>query len=346
MNITVGTTSTAFSTSTAIGDSTSSSAPTMRMTSDRIQGMVTRWKNRRSVGEEEAEALRQHFAERQFHGRHDLAPLHFFAGAEFGGAERVGQPLRGAARPERLGLGLVRRPAVQEQHLEARRDPAGRQREALAVDLAPRAAAWRAARGRGGARPPGCSRPWRRGRASGRARLSYSTSIVSLSATGRAKPARCSRPAASRRSAKGETRGLRPPSISLSAAASAWRSCHSVAPPSMAPRSRPSGFRMRADLHQGAGQVVDPVQVHGAQHQVEALRREGQELLVGHDGRSAARSRAKPRPRSARTSQPTVVRSAKRRRDLVAVAAEIERHAERSGARRPAARPGGSRSRA
>ena len=42
MNIVVGTTSTAFSTSTAIGKSTSSIAPTMRIATDMIHGMVTR----------------------------------------------------------------------------------------------------------------------------------------------------------------------------------------------------------------------------------------------------------------------------------------------------------------
>ena len=47
MNITVGITSTAFSTSTATRDSWASVEPTMRMTIDRIHGMVTRWKKRR-----------------------------------------------------------------------------------------------------------------------------------------------------------------------------------------------------------------------------------------------------------------------------------------------------------
>ena len=46
MNIVVGTTSTAFSTMAAIGDS-ETRPPTMRMTIDMIQGMVTRWKNSR-----------------------------------------------------------------------------------------------------------------------------------------------------------------------------------------------------------------------------------------------------------------------------------------------------------
>ena len=210
-----------------------------------IQGIVTRWKNRPRLAEEEAEALRQEVAERSLLAGTHLAPLHFFAGAVFGGAERLGQTLRGAARPERLGLRGVRRPAVQEQDLEARRRRGPTAGRSARHRSPPRAAAWR-----------GALRPRRRSttrllspmapRSRIRARaLSYSTSIVSLSATGRAKPARCSRPAASRRSANGETRGLRPPSISLSAAASAWRSCHSVPPPSMAPRNSPSGFRMR-----------------------------------------------------------------------------------------------------
>ena len=127
---------------------------------------------------------------------------------------------------ERLGLRVVRRPAVQEQHLEGGGDAAGRQGEALGVDLGGAQQGGAPRQARGGARRPGCFRPWRPGRASAPARRRTRRSMVSLSATGRAKPARCSRPAASRRSANGETRGLRPPSISLSAAASAWRSCH------------------------------------------------------------------------------------------------------------------------
>src|SRR5207302_6527429 len=57
------------------------------------------------------------------------------ASAELRRAERVGEPPRRAAGLERLGLRLVRRPAVEEQHLEARGDPAGWLGKALAVDL-------------------------------------------------------------------------------------------------------------------------------------------------------------------------------------------------------------------
>ena len=49
MNITVGTTSSAFSTSTASIDSWLSALPTRRMASETIHGIVTRWKKRRRL---------------------------------------------------------------------------------------------------------------------------------------------------------------------------------------------------------------------------------------------------------------------------------------------------------
>ena len=49
MNITVGTISSAFSTSTAIIESWFSKLPITRMASEAIQGIVTRWKKRRML---------------------------------------------------------------------------------------------------------------------------------------------------------------------------------------------------------------------------------------------------------------------------------------------------------
>ena len=49
MNITVGITSASFSTSIETRESSPIIAPTMRMASEMIQGMVTIWKNRRRL---------------------------------------------------------------------------------------------------------------------------------------------------------------------------------------------------------------------------------------------------------------------------------------------------------
>src|SRR5207248_8411711 len=64
-----------------------------------------------------------------------LAPLGLFAGALFGGAERLGQSVPGTARLDRLGLRFMRRPTVQEQDVETRRHAARRLGEPLAIDL-------------------------------------------------------------------------------------------------------------------------------------------------------------------------------------------------------------------
>src|SRR5205814_2016170 len=69
------------------------------------------------------------------------------------------------------------------------------------------------------------------------------TVIVSLSATGIANPARCSKAAASLSSIDGETRGLTPPSSASSASNSAVRSSTRVWPPSIAAKKSPSGFK-------------------------------------------------------------------------------------------------------
>ena len=68
----------------------------MRMTIDMIQGMVTRWKNSRMLAKKKPKLSDSTWLNDSF--SHDLASLRFFAGALLGGAERVGQPLRGAAR--------------------------------------------------------------------------------------------------------------------------------------------------------------------------------------------------------------------------------------------------------
>ena len=166
MNIAVGTTSMAFSTSAATGEFGGYQAADDADGDGHDPGNGDEVEEQPEVGEEEAEALRQHFAERQ---SHDLASSRFFAGALLGGAERVGQPLRGAARPQRLGLGA--RAAPSRAGTAPRSSPRrGRTAGRSARRRSPRrAAAWPAAPGRAGARPPGCSRPWRRGRASGRA---------------------------------------------------------------------------------------------------------------------------------------------------------------------------------
>ena len=74
---------------------------------------------------------------------------------------------------------------------------------------------------------------------------SSGTSKRRLSATGSAKPARCSRAPRSRIPAIGAMRGLRPPDTSASATARDSRSSASVAPPKRAARKRPSGLSAR-----------------------------------------------------------------------------------------------------
>ena len=83
------------------------------------------------------------------------------------------------------------------------------------------------------------------------------------------------------------------------------------------------GFQDARDLDQRARQVVHPVEVHGAQHQVEAAGRKGQELLVGDDGWPART----PREAAAEIGAHQLSNDralAQCCRDLVAVAAEIE----------------------
>ena len=113
--------------------------------------------------------------------------------------------------------------------------------------------------------------------------------MVSRSTTGSAKPARCRSAPASCTSAKGETRGPAPPSASSSAVRSVSRNSARVRPPSMAAMKSPSGRSARAIWIKRARQVVDPMQAEIARHQVEAVGRERQKLLVGRDRVAAAR---------------------------------------------------------
>ena len=78
------------------------------------------------------------------------------------------------------------------------------------------------------------------------------------------------------------------------------------------------------DLHQGAGQVVDPMEVHGAHDQVEALGREGQEFLVRHD-RRAARQPGEAVAEVGAHQPADGLAVGQCRGELVAVRAEIER---------------------
>ena len=110
----------------------------------------------------------------------------------------------------------------------------------------------------------------------------------------------------------------------------------------MAPSEEAVGLQDAADLDQGAGQVVDPVQVHGAHDQVEALA-----------ARTAGAPRRPPPPDRARcgqsrsrdrlrTRQPTAARSRRAPWRFRRRASRDRGPAERCGARRPGARPGGS----
>ena len=87
------------------------------------------------------------------------------------------------------------------------------------------------------------------------------------------------------------------------------------------------GFQDAADLDQRAGQVVDPVERHGAHHQVEAVGGEGQRLLVGHHG-GAGGALGERLAEVAADELPDGRPMAEYRGDLVAMAAEIERQVE------------------
>ena len=52
------------------------------------------------------------------------------------------------------------------------------------------------------------------------------------------------------------------------------------------PQEQAAGLQDAPDLDQRAGQIIDPMQVHRAQHQLEGARREGQRFLVGDNGRA------------------------------------------------------------
>ena len=51
-------------------------------------------------------------------------------------------------------------------------------------------------------------------------------------------------------------------------------------------KEQPIRLQDAGDLDQRSWEIIDPMERHGAQHQVEALRSEGQCLLVCNDGRS------------------------------------------------------------
>ena len=294
-----------------------------------IHGIVTRWKNRRRLPKKKRKLsdstspndnligaalnsvlpFRPHFVRRRPAHRRAAAP-------------RVPGAAAWAARhaaPSRAGRAPRSSPRTR---------PEGG--EALGIDLGgahQRRAARQAA---AAARPRDCSRPSRAASRISASASAYSTSIVSLSATGKAKPARCSRPAASRRSAKGETRGLKPPSISLSAAPRAWRSCQSVPPPSIAPRNSPSGFRMRRDLDQRAGQVVHPMQApwRSAPDRSRRARTAAPPRRRPAAGPCAALREAEAEVGADQRSRRVVDGPRERAGDLVAMAAEIERQRE------------------
>ena len=89
-------------------------------------------------------------------------------------------------------------------------------------------------------------------------------------------------------------------------------------------QQQPVGLQDAADLDQGAGQVVDPMQVHRAQHQVEALlpRTAGTPRRPPPPGR--ARGGQSPRRGRRAPGGPTVLRSPSADGDFVAMRAEVE----------------------
>ena len=87
------------------------------------------------------------------------------------------------------------------------------------------------------------------------------------------------------------------------------------------------GLQDATDLDQGAGQVVHPMQAHGAQHEIELRRCERKLLLVGHHGQPPGFAGEAFAQIAADQLLDDFAR-AERGGDLVAVAAEIERHRE------------------
>ena len=170
---------------------------------------------------------------------------------------------------------------------------------------------------------------------------------VSLSATGKAKPARCSGPRrradrrTARRAGRARPRSRFPPRQRLAQLPQGRPAQHGA-------QQQPVGLQDAADLDQGAGQVVDPVQVQRGQHQVEASpartaappRRPPAEARAARAaGEALRRGRRAP-------ARPTVVRSPSAAAISSPCAAEVEGQRESCGARRPGVRPGGRRSRA
>ena len=111
--------------------------------------------------------------------------------------------------------------------------------------------------------------------------------IVSLSATGRANPARCSSAAASPSSIDGETRGLTPPSSASSASNSAVRSSISVWPPSIAASSSPSGFSARRSCTSAPGRSAAQCSTRLLTDEIEAGVAKRHQLGIGGDPRAA-----------------------------------------------------------
>ena len=131
----VGITSTAFSASIVSSALLRRRRSRMRSASDRIHGIVTRWKNRPRRAKKNPKlsdriAPKESFMPIASYRRSAFSPA---LNSVVSSASR--QPVSGAAGPQRLGLRGVRRPAVQEQHLEGRLHPADGRRESFAVDF-------------------------------------------------------------------------------------------------------------------------------------------------------------------------------------------------------------------
>ena len=89
-------------------------------------------------------------------------------------------------------------------------------------------------------------------------------------------------------------------------------------------QEQPIGFQDAGDLDQRTRQVVDPVQAHGAHHQVETPGSEGQGLLVG-DQRRPVRTTRKAEAKIGADQAVDRRACAEGRGDFVAVTAKIER---------------------
>ena len=181
----------------------------------------------------------------------------------------------------------------------------------------------------------------------------------SASATGRAKPARCSSPAHVAQLGEGRDARRQAAAQLRSRPRPAPRAAPAASPrPGSEARNSPSGAQRAADLHQRAGQVVHPVQREAGDHQVEALRREGQPFLVRRDRRarrrraamrgerSAETTKGMPRARSRGATTPRPPRSSARvKRRVVSSSRSSSRSAASSRMGRPAATVAAARSR-